>query len=241
MCHNHRMKIQILLLCLGLGGNAFAAKCDKEVSAILKKAESKNFWTSVRTSQGTLVDQSPTKEIGTWVAKFKDQGNVTKIKILSPKDVTVFTFAKDCSVNESTEASNLIAHDKIKKDPKKYFTDKDLAKLVDADKGLIYVWSPRFVYSIDELPRVKKLAQEMGLKFTAVLARNVTAGELARNDLAKIDRAHRRLNASVELLMQKADLHSPTILVYKKGEILGTPVVGVYTKDALRKQLQEWL
>lgn len=228
----------LILLTTLVAPIARAKSCQTETSALLKKLKSRDIWTLMNAADGSKVSQTPTEVTGAWIIKIESATEPLKIKLVQPRETLVYRLDGNCQESVSTEESNVLDFKKIAAKPKNYFTDENLNELIRFGRGVIYVWSPRFVYSVEKFAEVKKLAQDQGLTFTAILTRDTSPAELKNAQVKKIN-APIVYNASIELLMQKSDLHLPTLFIYSKGKLADVPVVGIYTTEAMKSLLRD--
>lgn len=135
------------------------------------------------------------------------------------------------------------------------FNDFDFEKILSEKKtAMIYLWSPRMVYSVSEFTRMRALAEKRNMEFVPVLdpmADSQEAKEAMKKagvdfqmKTAALQREpssinlYRKLN-SVELFMRNGTLHFPTVFVTANGKIHSRRLIGVLTNDDLNSSLDQ--
>lgn len=212
------------------------AVCAKEVKAKLAEWNSTSQWQrQVDPATGAQSYRSPTKTFGTWVEVQKHPAK-SVVMAMSAKGLTAVTYEKSCEPIATTKKYEALS---AEKGGKHYFTDMDLVNLVNSKKsGMIYVWSPGMVYSVDEFQTFKNTAKKLGLQFTVVMdpyADQKYARQIAQQRKLPLD--DKRVE-SVELLMRNMGVHFPMTLVYHKGQLSRNPIIGVMHAPQLEKELR---
>ncbi len=229
-----------LLMVVTFFAHASGEKCSNEINKLLQKHQSKGEWTQLSSTDGDIVKRSPTSNIGEWV-QIINRKSGDKVSIIKPDSMTDYTVDTSCMVKKEVSSHHFL-NAKFEKNKKDFFSDQDLKLKMKKNKlGLIYVWSPKFIYSVKEFSAIKKTAESLGYSFHAVMAADDNPEKLNSSSFSHISKDFRRRNASLELLLQKSDLHSPTMFIYKNNKWSAKPLVGVFTKKALEQELKKYL
>lgn len=229
-------------------------ECASVYPALLEQLGSKNEWIrQVDPQPDSKLFRSPTEKIGQWVEMHFQDGGKTHLRFFSPTEVKEFVaVGTSCKIQETKAERPGYLKSAM---GKKNFTDKDLEKvLASKQKTLIYVWSPRMVYSLEFLGTFRKVAAKKGFQFIAVMDPNVplTMAKLAaakarislRQDrmLASVDKKFQDASihlASVELSMRNGMIHYPTSFVVANGKISNFRILGVKTEDFILQNLNK--
>ncbi len=262
------MKILIAILPLIFSAQAATAsylpediykniKCQKELQSHLGSLFSKDpkWERTVDTSFDTQAFRASEK-IGEWYELRVTEGKPPAINFVSTKKGTEYSWSESCALATKT-LSGFEFFKQSKKNLIDNFSDEDLVQTLQTNKtGVIYVWSPRMVYSVTEFFRVRALVQKKGYEFIPVLDHSATVqeakdamktlgGELKLH-VASLQREpssvgpYKKLN-SVELYMRNSSLHFPVIYMYSKGQLHPRRIVGVLTDKGLDLAMTEWL
>lgn len=167
------------------------------------------------------------------------------------------TFNKDCTPVKTT--ASLPWHLEKAFGEKKSlprFDDYALKQVVDSGKpAVIYSWSPKYAYSVYDLPRVKNIAEKLGYQFIAVADPRISESELQeslKNSFKKIapkDIISRKLasekdlpvNVSYELYFRGGFNHFPFTYVVNKGKIHPRFIVGVMKDEGYRDMMKTFM
>lgn len=167
------------------------------------------------------------------------------------------TFNKECSVERTS--ANLPWHlEKAFSEKKSLprFDDQALKQIVDSGKpAVIYSWSPKYAYSVYDLPRVKRIAEKLGYQFIAVADPRISESELQsslKNSFRKIapqDIISRKLasekdlpvNVSYELYFRGGFNHFPFTYIVNKGKIHPRYIVGVMMDEGYSEMMKTFM
>jgi hypothetical protein len=185
------------------------------------------------------VDPSPdgksfrasTKKFGVWVELHIFLKGIEAIKISSGGTESV-TWNQNCQ--EKKKVSTL----SIQKN-KNVFTDDDLESLIKKnEKGMLYIWSPGMVYSMDSYPVFKNAAAKLNLPLTVLMDPyfDEERGAKIAKDF-KIPYMNRRVE-SVELLMRNISTHYPETLIYCNGKLSYQRIIGAMTPEVLEDEIK---
>jgi hypothetical protein len=96
---------------------------------------------------------------------------------------------------------------------------QELAQSAASGQGaLLYVWSDRMVYSVQQLPVVQQAARDAGLRFVALTEQET---------------------CSAQLRQQEALRHFPTAFVITSAGLHRFPIVGAMPPAAWRLSIQQ--
>lgn len=262
------MKLVITYLCMAFTTHVASAgylpqdiyknlKCQNELQNHLRGLFSKEpKWDrTVDISFDTQAFRASEK-LGEWYELYAAEGKTPKINLVSTKRGIEYSWNNACEL--STKAiSGFEFFKQNKKKPIDSFSDEDLEQALKTNKtGVIYVWSPRMVYSVTEFSRVRALVLKRGYEFIPVLDHSADVQEAKeamktlekeiKINLAGLQRrptsvdSYKKLN-SVELYMRNSSLHFPTIYIYSKGQLHPRRIIGVLTDSGLDLAMSEWL
>lgn len=183
------------------------------------------------------------RDIGEWYELQISDIDAPKLIYLSDKKTKDFVWDSKTCKFETVEGAGLVLFKQDKKHPVDSFTDADLKKILakKSNKGIIYVWSPRMVYSVTEFRMFRDVAKKKKIEFTAVLDPVVDVKEAA----AAAKKVHAdfrgRKMASVDLYMRNATLHFPTVYVYANGKVNSHRLIGVLPAAGLSMSIDKWM
>lgn len=131
---------------------------------------------------------------------------------------------KTCEVKIATDFKSITKHI-AKHEP--IFNDVKFGKLIeDKSNSLIYLWSPKMIYSVKYMDQFKQAAARFGLDFIPVLDPMVSDEELKKTVGKKFKYPIVRMG-SVEILMREMTVHYPSTLVVYKGVVADPFIFGV--------------
>ncbi len=216
-------------------------KCSPQLEKVLSKfdfAPDAKWKKTDSISYANKAYKIQSKKIGHWVAFETNKDGVNLVTYESSTKHFYKFKNKDCKSSQKKTAQFKL-YDEKKDSKSKPFTDQDLAKLVGKNKkGLIYMWSPKMVYSVALFEQYADLAKKNKFEFTAVLANDVSFNEADTalktikekfNDRKLASTESLLKLASVDLYMRDATLHYPAVIVYNNGKIQSKRIVGVNT------------
>ena len=227
--------------------------CGDAVKAYLKSVKVTGEWMRrIEPAKGASAFRTPTYVLGTWVEVQTLADGTAKVFTLKASEGELRTFAKDKCSPPAEKIAGVV---RASQPGRRYFTDADLAKLLESTKpGILYVWSPGMVYSMRHYQAFKDTAKKLGIGFQALMEPSrdrASARQLA--DFHKMpaieaaDGQERRLAseedprvASVEILMRNVS-HYPMTLVYGQGVINERPITGVLSAKDLEREVSERL
>lgn len=232
-------------------------KCKSEVQMELAKIFAGNAPVWERTADPSFDTQAfraPMAKVGEWYELQITEKEMPKLLFYSSAKMSTWSWNKTCKA-ANTKGPGLEFFKASAGSKSEIYTDADLAKLMSEKKtAMIYMWSPRMVYSVTEFTRVRALAEKRKMEFIPVLDPMVDVKE-ARAALKKagIDfqiktansqrepssiALYKRMN-SVELYMRNGTLHFPTVFLTSNGKMHSRRLVGVLTNQDLNTSLDE--
>ena len=236
-----------VLIILFFNQNLFALnwpepiKCSPQIEKLLVRfdfAPDAKWKKTDSTSYANKAYKIQSKKIGYWIVFETHKDGVNLVTYESSTKHFYKFKNKNCKPSQETTAQFKL-YDEKKDSKSKPFTDQDLAEIVGKNKkGLIYMWSPKMVYSVVLFEQYAELAKKNKFEFIPVLANDVSFDEaeaalktikekFTDRKLASIESLLKL--ASVDLYMRDATLHYPTVIVYNNGKIQSKRIVGVNT------------
>lgn len=259
-------KLLLVSLVLGASLHCFGAemmpsetypdyKCQKEVQKELTTlfgANTPHWERTADPSFDTQAFRSPTAKTGEWYELQIVEKGQPKLFMYSTAKISEWNWNSKCAM--TNKKSHGFEFFKMAKNAKaETFGDSDLEKMLKEKRTvMIYVWSPRMVYSVTEFTRVRALAEKRKMEFVPVLDPAVDATEArAAMKKAGIDfqlksasaerepssvAMYKRMN-SVELYMRNGTLHFPTVFVASNGQMHTRRLIGVLSNEDLNHEL----
>lgn len=201
--------------------------------------------------------RSVSKKMGEGIELHFEPKKAPVILKIGLQQMEKITFSKDCTPVKTT--ASLPWHLEKAFGEKKSlprFDDYALKQIVDSGKpAVIYSWSPKYAYSVYDLPRVKKIAEKLGYQFIAVADPRISESELQsslNNSFKKIapkDIISRKLasekdlpvNVSYELYFRGGFNHFPFTYVVNNGKIHPRYIVGVMKDEGYREMMKTFM
>jgi hypothetical protein len=177
-----------------------------------------------RVKGDALTRYWPTATIGTWVVESRTPRELVLLRV-TPARLTRLEWSDGCVVR--SENSPRPSADEPR------FTDHDLAALVSGGRaGVVYVWSPHMPLSVDGYGAITAAAAARGMTVHAILAPGADAA-FARTSLARggLPESALRVADSIELWHRDVHLHTPAILVYARGRVVGDAWPGYHSAE----------
>ncbi len=234
-------------------------KCQKEAEKVLRVvfAENEPKWERVADADfETQAFRAPTSKTGEWYEFHISENNTPELFFYSLAKTSTSQWTKSCKLL-TKQGPGFEFFKAAPGDKEASFTDQDLAKLIHSKKNaVIYLWSPRMVYSVTEFARLRAVIEKRKMEFVPVLDPMVETAEARAAmkkagvelgvKIAALSREpssvsfYKRLS-SVDLYMRNGTLHFPTMFVVSKGKIHPRRIVGILSDDGLNKSLDEWM
>lgn len=186
--------------------------------------------------------------IGEWTQLHLSEKESAEIIQISQNSFHKMGFDKDCKLVSLSKEWPWHLAEIFKRTSSEDWNNEQLRELVSTGKkGIIYYWSPRFAYSVEDMPRVEQLARKWGYQFTAVVdpraSRNEVEGALTKIQYKNKKTFSRSLasgknylrNVSTDLYMRNGFNHFPVMYVYNNKKIHQRWVTGIMTENGLKE------
>jgi|GEM_PF-4348224 len=196
-------------------------ECRKQLDGVLRSWNTTGPWSvQMGPLEGGSAFRSPTNQLGYWVEIKRYQSGILEALRLSPSGMlSVRWDGKACEPRMKTSSYKVTANQPNEKNWR-FFTDADLEKLVKStEPGVVLLWGPGMIHSVQSVPRVTRIAKKLGVKLTILMDPAFPQDE-ARTIAKKhgIPFEDRRLE-SVELLSRNMQSHFPSHIVYGNGKL----------------------
>lgn len=237
------------------------AKCQRGVEQALSAGVWRKNESWVRRVDANSMAKSYRRarsEIGSWVdLEVTDSGEVT-VTESSLKSRIVSRWKENCQIQSVTLSPLELASVETKG-----FRDGDLSKLLASKKkAMIYLWSPRFVYSAGALPYFALAAKRQGFDFIPLLdpresvkladqrlniAKSQLEQSLKERSMASIrseavfpQMELTRKLLSLEVFRANGFNHFPVAYLVENGRFNPRPLIGVLTTADIERAMKEW-
>ena len=237
------------------------AKCQSHVEQALRTRlwRKDEAWVRrVDTDSMTKAYRRARADVGSWVdLEISDGGDVT-VTESSSKARVVSRWEANCRLKTISLSPLELASSSTKG-----FRDRDLAKLLRSKKkAMIYLWSPRFVYSAGALPYFALAAKRQGYEFIPLLdpRESVQFAEhrmsLAKRDLEQALKDRSMASVRSQAIFPQMDLtrkllslevfrangfnHFPVAYLVENGRFNPRPMIGVLTTADIERAMKEW-
>lgn len=237
--------ISLILLFLSFSGYANTTPhwtSFPEYQSILCKSEFEKLFNESGWNKETYREQvadhhdqknfiSESRVIGVWNQfEFRSKRSPEIIKILSTKLEKV-SFDEKCKPVIAAEKLPWVLEKAFASKHSDDFNDESLKNLVSSGKkGVIYTWSPKFVYSVYDVSRLEKLVHATGFEFTALVDPRVSRQEAIeslrvadeKNNQFKRSLASEKYlsrNISMDIYMRDGFNHYPVMFIYNNKKI----------------------
>jgi hypothetical protein len=211
--------------------------CLDKFESLAKNLKTTNQWIRVVDPEvGVQQVRSSTSTLGQWIDVIFNGKEILSLK--SRNGFETKTFKKiapaTCTFNTSVIAETQFNRAGL--------TDSQLLQLIKSEKGVIYIWSPRMVYSGQQLLHFKRTAMSMKIKFSAAVdpksksSRNQEVQKKYHFDKSYLDPV-----TSFDLHMRQFSNHFPRTFVYSKGKIHPNFITGVMPAELLKKNIESRL
>lgn len=227
-----------------------SASCQKEFTQFMHSRQwgSEVFRETVGDSYKEKVFKNYPMEIGQWLEVRITEKQAPVVLELKDEQIVKHTFEKGCKFVSYKQPWPWFLENVFAKKTSKDWRNGDLKKLVSTGKkGLIYFWSPRFTYSLTDMPRIKQVAKELGYEFTAIVDPRASEEEiqgalnvLKQQNAATFNRSlastqDYKRGVSTDLYMRNGFNHFPVMYVYDNHQIHPRWITGVMTKEGLKE------
>lgn len=196
----------------------FEFPCHEDVWKFTQ-GHAKGSWRSFLHPNYGPSKRAPTDKIGRWVQVSKVDKNQSRVEIIGP-DIHEFIFFKK---NQSCQRtiSKKFGIKKMKNLKRPYaFDDSQLSALIKKEgSGIIYLWSPRSLKSLEGISVIKAIAKKNNIPVTFISDPNVDK-KLALNFMKKYKLGNSLSQlSSFDLKMRYFNSQWPSLAVYHNGKI----------------------
>ena len=234
-------------------------KCKSEFNKVLieNKWSEEKFTNQIPSSFNQSAFRNMSQKIGDWIEVQVKADLSPEIVHLKDQKFKRFSFNSQCEVLSKDESLpwHLERVYNKKNNDMNNWDDEDLKKVVSQTaKGLIYYWSPKFAYSVVDIPRVEKLAKRLGLSFIPVVDPRASEQEISGalevlfNKEKKLSQSRAlaskyivNRNVSLDLYMRNGFNHFPVSFVFSEGRIHSRFITGVMTDAGEKALIQNYL
>lgn len=222
-------------------------KCERE---FLKFTEAENFnkdtYREYPGSFNTTVYRNFSKMIGEWTEVHMVEKSSPVVYAIKDQVITKTIFDDKCKFVSTPQEWPWEMQKALTVKTNEDWGNTELAAQISSGKpGMIYYWSPKFTYSVYDMPRVEKLAKKLGYEFIAVVDPRASQSEVdgAMKVLNKSlkNKADRKLassktysrNISTDLYMRAGFNHFPVTYIYNNKKIHPRWITGIMTDEGI--------
>jgi hypothetical protein len=220
-------------------------KCEKKVKEYFLK---NNLISELDFSQWVRMPESKPFErvyrkrigIGEWIeANINTDGLDSKFYFINEMQTKLVSFDSYCQA--SVKNISLGVLDKFKNLDSSYFSNLDLKKItLSGKKYIIYVFSPRMIYSLTEMDRAYKIAKKQNAVFVPVFSfeykPNVEKIRQLAGSLSKSMEFKKQ--GSLDLFLLQAEEHYPTLFVINNKKMSTKKIQGVMPDKVWSEQIK---
>ena len=212
--------------------------CRKEVLEQLSQWERATGFKK-RISVGSHIFRSATDTIGVWLEIRSSSRHAVTLLRMAPDRLTRITWAPKSCAPSLVTSTYKFDNDRLKND----FDDSFLKTIVEQNwAGILYAWSPHMPYSVVGLSEVKAAARLLKLNIYVVLDPHAVA-RLAQKTTFEHGwpSDHLKRMESQELFNRGMGNHYPSLLLFKRGKIIGPLLPGLKKEKTYVKFIKEQL
>lgn len=228
-------------------------KCQKEFEQMAQEKgwDKENYREQVASSFKKTAYRNLSTKIGEWVEVQLVSKSSPEVLFVQDNAMTRFSFDKNCKVVTKNEAWPWHVDEVFGVKTPEDWSNEDLrTQVASGKKGMIYYWSPRFSYSVYDLPRVEKLAKEFGYEFIPVVDPRASKAEVMgaldvmykKTKIKKIRKLasakEYNRNVAMDLYMRSAFNHFPIVYVYNNNKIHSRWITGIMTDKGLQSMAE---
>lgn len=203
--------------------------CQNQTFEILMSWDAVFDWKRGLKFENVETIKSSLGEVGHW-GQVKVEGRHITISKESPNLVQTYSLEEPaCSTFLRTKIKNTANL--------KGFTDESLKKLLNRSKknktsGLIYAWSPSMTLSIRGAQEAVQVAKELGLELTVIHDSRASQEEVSQAKIKNTEKLQ-----SFELVRRNMEIHFPSVILYKNGDIINYARPGYDVPDRLKSYI----
>ena len=230
-------------------------KCKKEFAklAAMDNFQDEKFREQVGTFN-SKVYRNLSSVLGRWYEVHMTEMASPVVYIVSDTIIEKKSFDQKCNILSAPESWPVEMADVMDVKTPEDWSNEDLRKQIARGKpGMIYYWSPKFSYSVYDMPRVEKLAQENGYEIIAVVdpraSKKEVEGAMKVLNKSLKKKSDRNLastktylrNTSTDLFMRSGFNHFPVTYIYNNNKIHPRWITGIMTDEGLKSMAQEFV
>jgi RNase H-fold protein (predicted Holliday junction resolvase) len=233
--------------------NEMSCKVEFQKVAVSEGFEQSSFRESLADKFTQKFYRNISDQVGSSVELHFEAKKSPVVLKIHDQQIDKISFDKNCVVAKTQEPLPWYLEKYFnKKDQQKKFDDGALKTLVSSGKpAIIYSWSPKFAYSVYDLPRVKKIAEKLGYQFVAVVDPRVNEKE-ARDALKKsapkipmmrqlASQKELMPNISYELYFSGGFNHFPFTYIVNHGKIHPRYIIGVMKDEGYESMMKTFM
>jgi hypothetical protein len=213
------------------------SEVDMKISEVLQLKSENIRWIKAEPMMSDQVWRIKGSKFGWWVEVVVKDKLVKKIIAMNPDQVLEISLDHKCKsakkkIEKITPAyrSNFANHLKI--------NDTKLQKIItETQNGLIYIWSPKMRYSVEQYDLFEKYAKKNKLHFMALLDPIYNFEDIFDLNHKSIKPSSVYQLDSIELFYRDATIHYPTTFIYLSGSLIDKTLVGAYSEKQLQKEI----
>ena len=224
-------------------------KCQKEFNQIAndKNWNQEKYREHVSGSYKEIVFRNQSNVIGEWLEVHLTSQASPVMFFIKDSSITKFSFDITCQVLITNENWPWHIEKIFMQKNNEDWSNDDLKSLVmNGKKGMVYTWSPKFVFSVYELPKMEKLAKKLGYEFTALVDPRASKKEIdgaLEVMYKKNEKKYRRQlatkysylrNTSSDLYMRGEFNHFPATYIYNNKKIHSRWITGVMKENGIK-------
>lgn len=210
--------------------------------AVVEQGISESWAEQAPTITGARAFRAPTRKLGTWLELNIAKDGRSTLFIVDELFVRELVWNTNCEAKTTTRPGFSAVIAKNSDLSLRPFDDNILGSaLAKKASGIVYVWSPGMSFSAMMLKTYRNWAKRNGHKFIAVVDPVASLRDVLNSEKAygfTWDRT--RLN-SVELHMRNATVHFPTTIVFNRGRIHRSEIVGVMSTSDFQIEVKKRL
>ncbi len=224
-------------------------KCSEEFNKVAaeKNWDKENYREHLASFYKETVLRNQSTEIGEWLEVHMTPNSSPEMVFVKDNAITRFSFDKNCGLVSKNESWPWHLEKSFTMKTNEDWDNSDLRNLVSSKKkGMIYFWSPRFVYSVYELPKMELMAKKLGYTFTAVVDPRASKEEIegalevmhknSKKEFQRIlaSKSTFLRNTSTDLYMRGEFNHFPVTYIYNNNKIHHNWITGIMKENGLK-------
>ena len=120
------------------------------------------------------------------------------------------------------------------------FTKEKLEELLSqSESGVIYIWSPHMLLSVIGIPHIEEICKQLNVHLTVIMdaaASPILVSDV--KDVFQVKTSYTRANHADALGLMGSELHYPSLILYRKGELLPKVLFGAKSNTTYQKFIQ---